>query len=163
MAGLTFISSKSPIWPYLGLLPCSTETIIFFGTTDENISTFQVKVEKFAQVVHSMQALLVSTYIIFLSNLKKINFAIKKILTLLLFQEEEMDLVQGQVIKITEIIDKDWYRGESNGKTGIFPASFVRIIDSFPGDVPPDSADLSSYLKNPKRYHSTLLSSKLFG
>ena len=72
-----------------------------------------------------------------------------------------MDLVQGQVIKITEIIDKDWYRGESNGKTGIFPASFVRIIDSFPGDVPPDSADLSSYLKNPKRYHSTLLSSKL--
>ena len=22
MAGLTFISSKSPIWPYLGLLPC---------------------------------------------------------------------------------------------------------------------------------------------
>ena len=74
-----------------------------------------------------------------------------------------MDLVQGQVIKITEIIDKDWYRGESNGKTGIFPASFVRIIDSFPGDVPPDSADLSSYLKNPKRYHSTLLSNKLFG
>ena len=58
--------------------PCFTETIIFFGTTDENISTFQVKVEKFAQVVHSMQALLVSTYIIFLSNLKKINFAIKK-------------------------------------------------------------------------------------
>ena len=74
-----------------------------------------------------------------------------------------MDLVQGEVIKITEIIDKDWYRGESNGKTGIFPASFVRIIDSFPGDVPPDSADLSSYLKNPKRYHSPLLSSKLFG
>ena len=67
-----------------------------------------------------------------------------------------MDLVQGQVIKITEIIDKDWYRGETDGKTGIFPASFVRIIDSFPGDVPPDSADLSSYLKNPKRYHSLL-------
>ena len=84
----------------------------------------QVKVEKFAQVVHSMQALL----------------------------EEEMDLVQGQVVKITEIIDKDWYRGESDGKTGTFPASFVRIIDSFPGDAPPDSADISSYLKKSQRY-----------
>jgi hypothetical protein len=57
-----------------------------------------------------------------------------------------MDLVQGQMIKITEIVDKDWYRGESNGKSGIFPSTFVRIIDSFPGDVPPASADLSSYL-----------------
>ena len=82
-----------------------------------------IKVEKFAQVVHSMQALL----------------------------DEEMDLVNGEIVKITQIIDKDWYRGEANGKTGIFPASFVRIIDAFPGDAPPDSADLSSYLKQPKR------------
>ena len=80
--------------------------------------------EKFAQVVHSMQALL----------------------------DEEMDLVQGQVVKITEIIDKDWYRGEADGKSGTFPASFVRIIDSFPGDTPPISADISSYLKKPQRY-----------
>ena len=82
-----------------------------------------IKVEKFAQVVHSMQALL----------------------------DEEIDLVNGEIIKITQIIDKDWYRGESHGKSGIFPASFVRIIDAFPGDTPPDSADLSSYLKQPKR------------
>ena len=82
------------------------------------------QVEKFAQVVHSMQALL----------------------------EQEMNLVQGEIIKITEIVDKDWYRGEANGKSGIFPSSFVRIVDSFPGDAPPDSADLSSYLKKPQRY-----------
>ena len=63
-----------------------------------------------------------------------------------------MDLVQGEIVKITEIVDKDWYRGEANGKSGIFPSSFVRIIDSFPGDAPPDSADLSSYLKKPQRY-----------
>ena len=50
------------------------------------------QVEKFAQVVHSMQALL----------------------------EQEMNLVQGEIIKITEIVDKDWYRGEANGKSGIF-------------------------------------------
>ena len=65
--------------------------------------------------------------------------------------DQEMDLVQGEIIKITEVIDKDWYRGEANGKSGIFPSSFVRIIDSFPGDAPPDSADLSSYLKKPER------------
>lgn len=85
------------------------------------------QVEKFAQVVHSMQALL----------------------------EQEMNLVQGEIIKITEIVDKDWYRGEANGKSGIFPSSFVRIVDSFPGDAPPDSADLSSYLKKPQRYLHT--------
>ena len=66
--------------------------------------------------------------------------------------DQEMDLVQGEIIKITEIVDKDWYRGEANGKSGIFPSSFVRIIDSFPGDAPPDSADLSSYLKKPERW-----------
>jgi hypothetical protein len=39
-----------------------------------------------------------------------------------------------------------FFRGESKGQTGIFPASFVRIIDSFPGPTPPASADLSMYL-----------------
>jgi len=39
------------------------------------------------------------------------------------------------------------FRGECNGKNGIFPASFVRIVDSFPGDAPPIGADLRSYIK----------------
>ena len=38
-------------------------------------------------------------------------------------------------------------RGECNGRSGIFPASFVRIVDSFPGDIPPHGADLRCYLK----------------
>ena len=63
--------------------------------------------EIFAIVVHSMQALL----------------------------DEEIDLVKGQVIKITEIIDKDWYRGEIEGKCGVFPSSFVQIINE--GSRPP--------------------------
>ena len=37
-------------------------------------------------------------------------------------------------------------RGESKGRTGIFPASFVRIVDSFPGPVPPATADVTMYL-----------------
>ena len=38
-------------------------------------------------------------------------------------------------------------RGETGGRSGIFPAAFVRIIDSFPGDVPGPGADPSSYLR----------------
>ncbi len=106
----------------VGIFPTSftwkLDTELLFGHKSAG------KVEKFAQVVHSMQALL----------------------------DQEMDLVQGEIIKVTEIVDKDWYRGEANGKSGIFPSSFVRIIDSFPGNGPPDSADVSSYLKKPKRY-----------
>ena len=43
---------------------------------------FRCLVEKFAQVIHPMTAQLV----------------------------EEIDLEKGQIVKITEIIDKDWYR-----------------------------------------------------
>ena len=48
------------------------------------------KVEKFAQVVHAMRAQL----------------------------EEEIDLVEGQTVRITEVIDKDWWRGEVDGRSG---------------------------------------------
>ena len=41
----------------------------------------------------------------------------------------------------------NYCRGECNGKSGLFPSSFVRIVDSFPGDVPPDGADVRCYLK----------------
>lgn len=58
---------------------------------------------------------------------------------------EEIDLVEGDIVKIVEIIDKDWYRGEVKNKSGIFPASFVRIIDSFPGNRPPSSANVKPY------------------
>jgi len=81
------------------------------------------RVQKFAAVVHSMAAQL----------------------------PEEVDLVEGQIVKIVEVIDKDWYRGEVNGRVGIFPSSFVRVIDSFPGDNPPPDADLKSYLDAPAR------------
>ena len=38
-----------------------------------------------------------------------------------------------------------FFRGELSGKSGIFPASFVRIIDSFPGSSPPEHADTKPY------------------
>ncbi|CAL4086072.1 unnamed protein product, partial [Meganyctiphanes norvegica] len=41
---------------------------------------------------------------------------------------EELDLLEGEIVTITHIVDKDWYRGESCGKFGIFPSNFVDII-----------------------------------
>lgn len=38
-------------------------------------------------------------------------------------------------------------RGECGGRSGIFPASFVRVVDAFPGDTPGPGADSSSYLR----------------
>jgi len=77
------------------------------------------KVEKYAKVVQSMRAQLT----------------------------DELSLKHGQTVKITHIIDKDWYRGECSGSSGIFPASFVKIIDSFPGDIPGLMADTTPYMK----------------
>eukprot|EP00094_Tigriopus_californicus_P005635 TCALIF_05432-PA protein Name:"Similar to DNMBP Dynamin-binding protein (Homo sapiens)" AED:0.05 eAED:0.05 QI:0/0.53/0.43/1/0.8/0.87/16/1294/2068 len=76
-------------------------------------------VEKYAQVVHSLQAQLA----------------------------EEIDLVAGEIVKIVEIIDRDWYRGEARGQTGIFPASFVKIVDAFPGDTPKAEANVKPYVE----------------
>ncbi|KAG1660804.1 Dynamin-binding protein [Nymphon striatum] len=44
--------------------------------------------------------------------------------------EEEIDLQKGDVIKIIEIIDKDWCRGECNSQVGIFPSAFVEMSKS---------------------------------
>ena len=44
------------------------------------------------------------------------------------------------VIMVTELC-----RGECGGRTGVFPSSFVRVVDAFPGDGPA-GGDCSSYL-----------------
>ena len=38
-------------------------------------------------------------------------------------------------------------RGECGGRSGVFPASFVRVVDAFPGDRLGPGADPSSYLR----------------
>ncbi|KAK7790783.1 hypothetical protein R5R35_000425 [Gryllus longicercus] len=43
--------------------------------------------------------------------------------------DEEIDLFAGDIVTVTEVVDKDWYRGESRGKIGIFPAAFITLLN----------------------------------
>ncbi|EFN85007.1 Dynamin-binding protein [Harpegnathos saltator] len=44
--------------------------------------------------------------------------------------EEELDLIAGEVVTITEILDDGWCRGATeDGKEGIFPEGFISYID----------------------------------
>ena len=46
----------------------------------------------------------------------------------------EGDLVfeEGDYIRLVDRVDEEWLRGEFNGKVGIFPTSFVEIIEDLP-------------------------------
>ena len=46
--------------------------------------------------------------------------------------EDELDLEPGQVIKIIsrDLEDPGWWKGSFNGKVGVFPDNFVKIISS---------------------------------
>ena len=58
-----------------------------------------------------------------------------------------INIISLETDKRIYCIELYFFRGECNGRTGTFPASFVRIVDSFPGDIPPKGADLRSYIK----------------
>ena len=41
-----------------------------------------------------------------------------------------------------------------DGKSGIFPSSFVKIVDAFPGDMPADTTSKMAYLN--AQYHQVI-------
>ena len=49
--------------------------------------------------------------------------------------EDELDLLPGQVIKIIsrDLEDPGWWKGSFNGKVGVFPDNFVKIVSSEAG------------------------------
>ena len=53
--------------------------------------------------------------------------------------EDELDLLPGQVIKIIsrELEDPGWWKGSFNGKVGVFPDNFVKIVGSGSGGTKP--------------------------
>ncbi|XP_026553925.1 SH3 domain-containing protein 19 isoform X2 [Pseudonaja textilis] len=47
---------------------------------------------------------------------------------------DDLDLSAGDTVFLLEKIDDEWYRGKCKNRTGIFPASFVKIIIDTPGE-----------------------------
>ena len=45
---------------------------------------------------------------------------------------EDLVFEDGDVIKLLERVGPEWRRGELNGKVGLFPLSFVEIIEDLP-------------------------------
>uniref|UniRef100_A0A8C3JC18 SH3 domain containing 19 n=1 Tax=Calidris pygmaea TaxID=425635 RepID=A0A8C3JC18_9CHAR len=41
---------------------------------------------------------------------------------------DDLDLHSGEIVCLLEKIDTEWYRGKSGNRTGIFPASFVKVV-----------------------------------
>ncbi len=42
--------------------------------------------------------------------------------------ENELSFQAGDVITLLSQLDENWYEGELNGATGIFPTSYVEIM-----------------------------------
>ena len=43
-------------------------------------------------------------------------------------ESDELNIVPGDVIKIIDKYDTEWWQGELNGTVGIFPASYVEDV-----------------------------------
>ncbi|KFV09835.1 SH3 domain-containing protein 19 [Tauraco erythrolophus] len=47
---------------------------------------------------------------------------------------DDLDLHSGDTVCLLERIDSEWYRGKCGNRTGIFPASFVKVVIDVPED-----------------------------
>ncbi|KAM6269736.1 LOW QUALITY PROTEIN: SH3 domain-containing protein 19 [Porphyrio hochstetteri] len=45
---------------------------------------------------------------------------------------DDLDLHSGDIVCLLEKIDAEWYRGKHGNRTGIFPASFVKVVIDVP-------------------------------
>ena len=62
--------------------------------------------------------------------------------------DDELSLNEGQIVNIIskEVEDKGWWRGESNGKIGVFPDNFVKIIEPKQEEVSEEEQYAKKYL-----------------
>ncbi|XP_059577972.1 SH3 domain-containing protein 19 isoform X3 [Alligator mississippiensis] len=64
---------------------------------------------------------------------------------------DDLDLHSGDSIFLLERIDKEWYRGKCGNRTGIFPASFVKVIVDVPEEANKRKISFSSVcIKGPR-------------
>lgn len=57
-------------------------------------------------------------------------FSVKSIYEYKSDHDDDLSFPAGVVITVTDIEDDDWYSGELDGKTGIFPKNFVKVLES---------------------------------
>ncbi len=60
--------------------------------------------------------------------------------------EDELSLSEGQVINIVtkEVEDKGWWKGEVDGRVGVFPDNFVKLIVPHAGGAGGGSSNSAS-------------------
>jgi SH3 domain-containing kinase-binding protein 1 len=46
--------------------------------------------------------------------------------------EDELTLEEGQIVQVIskEVEDKGWWKGEVDGRTGVFPDNFVKLVSA---------------------------------
>lgn len=55
---------------------------------------------------------------------------------------EDLVFEDGDVIKLLERVGPEWRKGELDGKVGLFPLSFVEIIEDLPADGAADETSV---------------------
>ncbi|XP_057581994.1 SH3 domain-containing protein 19 isoform X2 [Hippopotamus amphibius kiboko] len=65
-------------------------------------------------------------------------------------QADDLNLTSGEIVYLLEKIDTDWYRGKCRNQTGVFPASYVRVIIDVPGGSGKRKSVASHCVKGPR-------------
>uniref|UniRef100_A0A8C8VDZ3 SH3 domain containing 19 n=1 Tax=Pelusios castaneus TaxID=367368 RepID=A0A8C8VDZ3_9SAUR len=63
---------------------------------------------------------------------------------------DDLDLRSGETVYLLEKIDSKWYRGKCGNRTGIFPASFVKVIVDVPEEGNRKKVFSSPCIKGPR-------------
>ncbi|NWX42395.1 SH319 protein, partial [Steatornis caripensis] len=64
---------------------------------------------------------------------------------------DDLDLHSGDTVCLLEKIDTEWYRGKCGNRTGIFPASFVKVVIDVPEEGNRKKTPSSSqFIKGPR-------------
>ncbi|XP_061048526.1 SH3 domain-containing protein 19 isoform X3 [Eubalaena glacialis] len=65
-------------------------------------------------------------------------------------QVDDLNLTSGEIVYLLEKIDTDWYRGKCRNQTGVFPATYVKVITDVPGGNGKRESVASHFVKGPR-------------
>jgi len=59
----------------------------------------------------------------------------------------ELSFSEGEVVYLLEHVDREWIKGEVDGRRGIFPADFINIVVDCPGPAVPEVLETQAVLQ----------------